>query len=94
MMQGFRSLGVVWYADREGGDNGRGLQIDVHVYHGISHCLSPGSGRGEVTRDSRPRKSGRVEMKRTSSAAQVLDYDEPQREDNAYSKAKSYVSIM
>ena len=51
-----------------------------------------GSGKGEVSRD-RSRKNNRLEMKRTSSAAQVLDsYDEPQKEEYAYPRAKSHVS--
>ena len=56
-------------------------------------CVFAGSGKGEVSRDSRSRKNNRLEMKRTSSAAQVLDsYDEPQKEEYAYPRAKSHVS--
>jgi hypothetical protein len=52
-----------------------------------------GTGEGEVTRDSRSRRSHRVEMKKTSSATQVLDgHEEPQREDGAYPRAKSHRS--
>ena len=59
-------------------------------------CASPaGSGKGEA-RESRSRKSNRggLEIVKTSSA-QVLDtHDEPQKEDCAYPKAKTHVSVM
>jgi hypothetical protein len=59
-------------------------------------CASPaGSGKGEA-RESRSRKSNRggLEIAKTSSA-QVLDtHDEPQKEDCAYPKAKTHVSVM
>ena len=58
--------------------------------------MMTGSGKADMSRECRSRKSNRMEMKRTSSAAQVLDnYDEPQKEEHAYpSRAKSHVSVM
>ena len=57
--------------------------------------LYTGTGKAEGYRDSHSRKSSRLEVKRTSSAPQMLDkFDEPQKEEHAYSRHKSHVSVM
>ena len=63
----------------------------------------PPAGRGgEVSKDSSSsRRKPRLDMKRTSSAGQALDYDEapPIRDQDkdcgySYSRAKSHVSLQ